>query len=67
MEMGADLFHAVVNWVVIFEPLVKKIGCDDKEMWDAYLLVSGSSNFSFALAGNLQGLVKMMQFCVTPL
>lgn len=45
MEMGADLFHAVVNWVVIFEPLVKKIGCDDKEMWDAYLLVSGSSNF----------------------
>lgn len=45
MEMGADLFLTVVNWVVISEPLVKKIGCDDKEMWDAYLLVRDGSNF----------------------
>ena len=45
MEMGADLSPAVVHWVVIFEPLVRKIGCDDKEMWDAYLLVRDGSNF----------------------
>lgn len=45
MEMGADLFPTVVNWVVISEPLVKKIGCDDTEMWDAYLLVRDGSNF----------------------
>lgn len=44
MEMGADLFPTVVNWVVIFEPLVKKIGCHDKEMCDAYLRVRDSSN-----------------------
>lgn len=34
-----------MNWVVIFEPLVKKIGCDDRKMWDAYLLVRDGSNF----------------------
>lgn len=32
-----SLLPTVVNWVVIFVLLVKKIGCDDKEMWDAYL------------------------------
>ena len=42
--MAADLFPAVVNWVVIFEPLVKKIGCDDRKMWDAYLLVRDRGN-----------------------
>lgn len=45
MGMGADLFPSVVDWVVIFEPLVKKIGGDDKEMWDAYLLVRDYCNF----------------------
>lgn len=45
MEMGADLFRTVVNWVVVFEPLVKKIGCDDKKMWNMYLLVRDGSNF----------------------
>lgn len=45
MEMGADLFLTVVNWVVTFEPLVRRIGCNDKEMWDAYLLARDGSNF----------------------
>lgn len=35
----------MVNWVVMFEPLVRKIGCDDREMRDAYLLVRDGGNF----------------------
>lgn len=45
MEMGADLSPAVVNWVVIFEPLVKKIGRDDKETRGAYLRLRDGGNF----------------------
>lgn len=43
--MGEDVFVTVVDWVVKYEPLIKKIGCDDKEMWHAYLLVRDSGNF----------------------
>ena len=45
MEMGADIFSNIVKWVVIFEPLVKKIGCNDRQMCYAYLRVRDSSNF----------------------
>lgn len=45
MEMGTDLSPAVVDRVVIFEPLVRQIGCDDKETQDACLLVRDRGNF----------------------
>lgn len=63
MELGPDLFPTVVKWVVIFELLVKKIGCNDMEMWGAYLRVMADSFFffPFAFARKLQSLVKMMQ------
>lgn len=38
METGGDLFPTRVNPVVLFEPLVRRIGCNDKEMLDGYLL-----------------------------
>lgn len=45
MALGPDLFPTVVKWVVIFELLVKKIGCDDMETWGAHLSVI---NFFFS-------------------
>lgn len=64
MALGPDLFPTVVKWVVIFELLVKKIGCDDMETWGAHLRVI---NFFFllAFARKLQSLVIMMQLSVT--
>lgn len=64
MALGPDLFPTVVKWVVIFELLVKKIGCNDMETWGAHLRVI---NFFFllAFARKLQSLVIMMQLSVT--
>lgn len=65
MALGPDLFPTVVKWVVIFELLVKKIGCDDMETWGAHLRVINFFFFLLAFAKKLQSLVIMMQLSVT--
>jgi len=56
---GGDLLPTAVDWLVIFDPLVKKIRYDDKGMWHAYLLVTAATSLMLSR--------EMIQFCVTPL
>lgn len=53
MEMGGDLFSTGVNQVVLFEPLVSRIGCNDKEMLDGYLLSRETAAIYFASVMNM--------------